>query len=73
MLTTQGTAANPIPASAFGLTKLIWCSNLYDKAGGKIIPASVDPVANTILLASATGTPADLASAEAYIQVEGAP
>ena len=72
VLTTQGTAANPIPAAAFGLSKLIWCSMLYDRAGGKAVPAVVDPVANTILLCGgAAGVPADVASAEAYIAVEG--
>src|SRR5258705_12417032 len=49
VLTTQGTAANPIPASAFGLSKLIWCSMLYDRTNGKAIPAVVDPTTNTIL------------------------
>lgn len=74
VLTTQGTAANPIPASAFGLSKVTWCSMLYDKAGGKAVPAVVDPTTNTILLCGgAAGVPADVASAEAYIQVEGSP
>jgi hypothetical protein len=74
VLTTQGTAANPIPASAFGLSKLLWCSMLYDRAGGKAVPAVVDPVANAIVLCGgAAGVPADVASAEAYIIVEGAP
>jgi hypothetical protein len=72
VLTTQGTAANPIPASAFGLSKLIWCSMLYDRTNGKAIPAVVDPTTNTILLCGgAAGVPADGASTEAYIAVEG--
>jgi hypothetical protein len=73
VLSGQGTAANPIPAAAFGLSKLIWCSMLYDKTNGKGIPAVVDPVANTILLVGgAAGVPADVTSAESYIRVEGA-
>jgi hypothetical protein len=74
VLTTQGTAANPIPASAFGLSKLLWCSMLYDRTGGKAVPAVVDPVANTILLCGgAAGVPADVATTEGYIRVEGTP
>ena len=74
VLTTQGTAANPIPASAFGLTKLLWCSTLYDRTNGKAVPALVDPTTNTILLCGgAAGVPADVATTEAYIIVEGAP
>ena len=74
VLTTQGTAANPIPASAFGLTKLLWCSNLYDRTNAKAIPAVVDPTTNTILLCGgAAGVPADVATTEGYIIVEGAP
>jgi hypothetical protein len=73
VLTGQGTAANPIPASAFGLSKLLRCSALYDKTNAKGIPAVVDPIANTILLCGgAAGVPADVTSAEAYITVEGA-
>ncbi len=74
VLTGQGTAANPIPASAFGLKKLSWCSMLFDKAAGAAVPAVVDPIANTILLCGgAAGVPADVTSAEAYIRVEGSP
>jgi hypothetical protein len=74
VLTTQGTAANPIPASAFGLSKLSWCSMLYDRTNGKAIPAVVDPTTNTILLCGgAAGVPADVATTEAYIRVEGSP
>lgn len=74
VLTTQGTAANPIPASAFGLSKLTWCSMLYDRTNGKGIPAVVDPTTNTILLVGgAAGVPADVATTEGYIQVEGSP
>lgn len=73
VLTGQGTAANPIPAAAFGLSKLIWCSMLYDKTNGKGVPAVVDPTANTVLLVGgAAGVPADVTSTEAYIRVEGA-
>ena len=72
VLSGQGTAANPIPASVFGFAKLLWCSMLYDKTNGKGIPAVVDPVANTILLVGgAAGVPADVTSAESYIRVEG--
>lgn len=72
VLTGQGTAANPIPAAAFGLSKLIWCSMLYDKTNGKGVPAVVDPTTNTVLLVGgAAGVPADVTSAEAYIRVEG--
>jgi hypothetical protein len=74
VLSGQGTAANPIPASAFGLSKLSWCSMLYDRTNGKGIPAVVDPTTNTILLVGgAAGIPADVTSAEAYIRVEGSP
>jgi hypothetical protein len=74
VLTGQGTVANPIPASAFGLKKLMWCSMLFDKAAGAAVPAVVDPVANTIVLCGgAAGVPADVTSAEAYIRVEGSP
>jgi hypothetical protein len=74
VLTTQGTAANPIPASAFGLSKLISCGNLYDRTNGKAVPAVVDPTTNTILLCGgAAGVPADVATTEGYIRVEGAP
>lgn len=74
VLTTQGTAANPIPASAFGLSKLTWCSTLYDRTNGKAVPALVDPTTNTILLCGgAAGVPADVATTEAYIIVEGSP
>jgi hypothetical protein len=72
VLSGQGTAANPIPAAAFGLSKLIWCSMLYDRTNGKGIPAVVDPVANAVLLVGgAAGVPADVTSAESYIRVEG--
>jgi hypothetical protein len=72
VLTAQGTAANPVPAAAFGFSKLLSCGILYDKAGAKGIPAVVDPTANTILFCGgASGAPADVTSADAYITVEG--
>jgi hypothetical protein len=72
VLTAQGTAANPVPAAAFGFSKLLSCGTLYDKAGAKGIPAVVDPTANTILFCGgAGGIPADVTSADAYITVEG--
>ena len=72
MLTAQGTPTNSIPAAAFGFTSLISCGNLVDIAGSKVIPAAVDPTRNIIILGGgASGAPADVTSAEAYIMVEG--
>jgi hypothetical protein len=72
VLSGQGSAANPIPASAFGFRKLLWCAAVYDRTNTKIVPAAVDPVANTIVLSDATEVPIDVTSAESYFRVEGA-
>lgn len=71
VLTGQGTVANPIGPDAFGFTKFLDCSQLTDNANSKVIPAQVDPTRNIVLLASATGAPADVTSADAYITVQG--
>jgi hypothetical protein len=71
VLTGQGTAANSIPAAAFGFTRLLGCSPLVDITNSKVVPAAVDPTRNIILLTDATLAPADVTSANAYITVEG--
>jgi hypothetical protein len=72
VLTTQGTLANPIGAAALGFKKLVACSQLFDVTGAKVVPATVDPVNNIILLgAPGTGTPTDVATTVAYITVWG--
>jgi hypothetical protein len=71
-LTGQGTAANPIPAAAFGFTTLVNCGNLIDITNSKLIPAAVDPTRNIILLGGGAANIAqDITSAESYIMVEG--
>ena len=70
-LTGQGSAANSIPAAAFGFTKLLSCGPLVDIAGSKVYPAAVDPTRNIVLLADAALAPVDVTSANAYITVEG--
>lgn len=72
VLTGQGTAANPIGASALGFRKLVSCSQLLDVTGNKVIPASVDTTNNIILLgAPGTGTPTDVTTTVANIVVWG--
>jgi hypothetical protein len=72
VLTGQGTAANSIPAAAFGFTRLLSCSPLVDISNSLVVPAAVDPTRNIILLAGgASGALADVTSANAYITVEG--
>lgn len=72
VLTGQGTAANPIPAAAFGFSKLLSCGPIVDVANTKVIPAVVDPTRNIILLGGGAGNIAqDVSSTEAYITVEG--
>ena len=70
-LTGQGSAANSIPAAAFGFAKLLSCSPLVDITNSKVVAAAVDPTRNIVLLADATGAPADVTSAASYITVEG--
>ena len=72
VLTGQGTAANSIGAAALGFKKLVSCSQLFDVTGAKVIPATVDPVNNVILLgAPGTGKPTDVTTTVAYIMVWG--
>jgi hypothetical protein len=72
VLTGQGTAANPIGASALGFKKLVSCGPLFDVTGAKVVPAVVDPANNIILLgAPGTGTPTDVTTTVAYITVWG--
>jgi hypothetical protein len=72
VLSGQGTAANSIPAAAFGFTKLLDCSPLVDITNSKLIPAAVDPTRNIILLGGGAANIAqDITSAESYITVEG--
>jgi hypothetical protein len=72
VLTGQGTAANPIPATAFGFSKLLSCGPIVDVANTKVIPAVVDPTRNIILVGGGAGNIAqDVSSSEAYITVEG--
>jgi hypothetical protein len=72
VLSGQGTATNPIPAAAFGFTKLLSCSPLVDITNAKLIPAAVDPTRNIILLGGGAANIAqDITSAESYITVEG--
>lgn len=67
-----GGATNRITASALGFTKLVSCSSLFDSTNNKIIPATVDPVNNIILLgAGAAGAVGDLAAVTGYISVQG--
>jgi hypothetical protein len=70
-LTGQGSAANSIPAAAFGFAKLLSCTPLVDITNSKVVAAAVDPTRNIVLLADATGAPADVTSAASYITVEG--
>ena len=72
VLSGQGTATNPIPAAAFGFTRLLACGPLVDITGAKVVPAAVDPTRNIVLLAGgASGALADVTSAESYITVQG--
>lgn len=72
VLTGQGTAANSIGAAALGFKKLVSCTQLFDVTGAKVIPATVDPVNNVILLgAPGTGVPTDVTTTVAYIMVWG--
>jgi hypothetical protein len=72
VLTGQGTAANPIPAAAFGFTRLLGCGPIVDVANTKVIPAVVDPTRNIILVGGGAGNIAqDITSTESYITVEG--
>ena len=70
-LTGQGSATNSIPAAAFGFTQLLSCGPLVDITNSKVVAAAVDPTRNIVLLADATGAPADVTSAASYITVEG--
>lgn len=72
VLTGQGGATNTIGAAALGFKKLTDCSQLFDVTGAKVIPATVDPVNNVILLgAPGTGVPTDVTTTVAYIMVWG--
>ena len=69
---TQGGATNRLTASALGFTKLVGCSCFHDTTGGKIVPATVDPVNNVILLgAGAANAIGDVTATTGYITVEG--
>jgi hypothetical protein len=71
-LTGQGTAANPIPASALGFTKLLNSQPLLDVSNSKIYTTVVDPVNNILLIqAGATFATADVTSAVSYVTVTG--
>lgn len=69
---TAGGATNRITASALGFTKLVYCGALFDSTNNKIIPATVDPVNNVILLgAGASLAVGDVAAVTGYISVAG--
>jgi hypothetical protein len=72
VFTGQGTVANPIPAAAFGFSRLLTCGAVIDVANTKVITAVVDPTKNIILIGGGSGNVAqDISSTEAYIMVEG--
>lgn len=67
-----GGATNRITAAALGLKKVVSCSSFFDSTNNKIIPATVDPVNNIILLgAGAGGAVGDLAAVTGYMTVQG--
>lgn len=72
VLSGQGTAANSIPAAAFGFTKLLSCSPVVDITNAKVYPAAIDPTRNILLIGGgAANIPQDITSAESYVTVEG--
>jgi hypothetical protein len=72
VLSGQGTAANSIPAAAFGFSRLLSCGPLVDITNAKLLPAAVDPTRNIILIGGgAANILQDVTSAESYITVEG--
>lgn len=69
-LTGQGGQTNSIGAAALGFSLLVGCSSLFDKQNNLSYPATIDPVANTIVLGN--GAPTDVTSNAAHITVWGA-
>lgn len=69
---TAGGATNTIGAVALGFIKLVSCSALFDATNNKVIPATVDPVNNVILLgAGASLAVGDVTGVTGYISVSG--
>lgn len=61
-LTTQGTAANPIPASALSLTKVVGCSPIVEDDDSVMVIGAPSYDGSVLLLkAAATNAPADFA------------
>jgi hypothetical protein len=75
VLTGEGGQTNTIGAAALGFSKLISCSNLFDDTNNKFYLATVDPVANVILLGDGAtpSAPVDVTAAATYITVTGNP
>jgi hypothetical protein len=69
---TVGGAANRITAAALGFKKLVSCDSLFDSTNNKIIPATVDPVNNVVLLgAGTTLAVGDVTGVTGYLNVAG--
>ena len=75
VLTGEGGLTNTIGSSALGFTKVLACSNLWDKTNGKGYPAVIDPVLDIVVLLDGAAAPApvDVTSSETYITVTGTP
>jgi hypothetical protein len=73
VLAAQGDATDKITASALGFSKLISCSELTSASGGAILRATVEPIANIIVVGLYDSDATQVATGTFYITVTGTP